>query len=356
MRIVVAILFMLALSFAPFAIKPNVEVVQNGVDSTTLRHRVRIVAAGDLMMHTPQLSAARQQNGEYDFSNTFEFVTPYFQDADIAIVNLETTLAERPPYAGYPCFRSPKAVAGAMRDAGIDVVALANNHCCDGGSSGIRTTIKTLDSLGFKRLGVYADSVDYNCNNILYLKQNNISFAIVNYTYGTNGLPVPRGMIVNRIDTVAMASDFAAAKRRGVDCLVAVVHWGNEYERKPNREQQRLADFMRRHGVDIILGSHPHVVQRVEADSVDGVTLWSMGNFVSNQSKRYCNGGLMGVIDVERVGDGPLRYKLNVVPVWVKRPEYKIIPQPIGDTMQMGAYYRQIYDLFMADTKSLLSI
>ena len=354
MRIIIAIFFMLSMAFAPFAFMPSEEPVVAEVDSTTLLHRVRIVAAGDLMIHTPQLTAARMADGSYDFSKSFEYVAPYFRDADIAIINLETTLAEASPYTGYPCFRSPMVVAEAMRNIGIDIAALANNHCCDGGANGILTTTKALDSMQINRLGVFADSVDYTKNNICYIKHNNISFAFVNYTYGTNGLPVPRGMIVNKIDTVAMARDFAKVARDSVDCLVAIVHWGNEYERRPNRTQRELAEFMRRNGVDVILGSHPHVVQPVEVDSVSGVTLWSMGNFVSNQRKRYCDGGIIGIIDIERIGKGPLRYNLDVVPGWVKRRKYQILPPQVGDTLSMSAYERSSYDLFMSDVKALL--
>lgn len=355
MRIVIAIFFMLLVAFSPFAIKQQTEPILPQVDSTPLRYRLRIVAAGDLMMHTPQLTSARRGDGSYDFSHSMRYVAPYFQDADVAIVNLETTIAQAPPYTGYPCFKSPVAVVQAMRDMGIDIAALANNHCCDGGANGIKTTTKVLDSLGIMHLGTYADSLDYKQNRILYIKHNNISLAVVNYTYGTNGLPTPRGMIVNRLDTISMANDFAIAKSKGVDCLVAIVHWGNEYERKPNKQQRRLAEFMRRNGVDIILGSHPHVVQTVEVDSINGVTLWSMGNFVSNQRKRYCDGGIIGVIDIEREGNTPLRYSLKVVPVWVRRDGYVILPPEVGDTIKMNDYERERYLQFMDDTQRLLS-
>lgn len=355
MRIIIAIFFMLLAAFLPFALPRHTVPVSCEVDSTLVRRHVRIVAAGDLMVHTPQITAARTADGGYDFSHSMEYVAPYFREADVAIVNLETTLSYDAPYSGYPCFRSPLAVAQAVCDMGIDVVAMANNHCCDGGARGITTTAKVLDSLGIFRVGTYVDSLDYKRNNIRYIKHDDISVAIVNYTYGTNGLPVPRGMIVNRLDTVAMARDFSEAKSVGVDCLIAVVHWGNEYERRPNRSQLLLAEFMRRHGVSIILGSHPHVVQKVEVDSVNGVTMWSMGNFVSNQRKRYCDGGIIGVIDIERVGNGPLRYSAEVIPVWVKRAKYVVLPPSVGDTMKMSGTDRAMYQQFMDDTRRLLS-
>lgn len=358
MRIIIAIFVMLLVAFAPFTFRQHATQAptKNDADTTNYLRRVRIVAAGDLMVHTPQITSARTSDGNYDFSKSFEYIKLYFKSADIAILNLETTLSHNHQYTGYPCFKSPIAVAYAMRDIGIDIAALANNHCCDGGAMGVRSTIEVLDSLGIKRLGVYRDSIDYKNNNILYLKQNGISLAFVNYTYGTNGLPTPRGMIINRIDTVAMARDFAAIARDSVDCLTVIIHWGNEYERHPNLHQKKLAEFMHRHGVDIILGSHPHVVQPLEIDVNKGVTLWSMGNFISNQRKRFTDGGIIGVIELEKIGDGPIQYSLDIIPIWVKRPDYKIIPEPIGDTLPMSEYDRFCYERFMTDTKQILSM
>ena len=128
--------------------------------------RARIVAAGDLMQHSPQISAALRQDGRYDYSRSFQYVAPYFQNADLAIVNLETTLSHEGPYTGYPAFCSPAAVADAMRDMNIDVVAMANNHCCDKGGRGIDATCSILDSYGLNRVGVYSDSIDYKVNNV----------------------------------------------------------------------------------------------------------------------------------------------------------------------------------------------
>lgn len=354
MRVFIAILFMLTAAFLPMYFVQNQSnpAIPMQVDSL---YRVRIVAAGDLMIHKPQITAARQTNGEYDFSKSFKYVEPYFKNADLSIINLETTLKEQAPYTGYPCFSSPIATAEAIKQMGVDVVSLANNHCCDKGRNGIKTTLKVLDSLGINRLGVFKDSLDYNDNNILYLKLNSISFAIVNYTYGTNGMPVPKGMIVNNLDTISMARDFKKIARDSVDCLIAVVHWGNEYERQPNKAQKCLEKFMRRHGVDVILGSHPHVVQTVEVDSIKGVTLWSMGNFISNQRKRYCDGGIIGVIDIEKVGKGPLKYELDVIPIWVRRQDYEIIPQAIGDTLPMSDNDKMLFKRFITDTENILS-
>jgi poly-gamma-glutamate synthesis protein (capsule biosynthesis protein) len=246
----------------------------------------------------------------------------------------------------------------------VDLVALANNHCCDKGGRGIDATCGILDSYGIARTGVYTDSIDYKLNRVSYLKRNGVRFAVVNYTYDTNGVPTPKNRIVNRIDTVAIARDLATIDRERVDCVVALMHWGYEYHSQPNREQRRVADFLQRNGVDLIIGSHPHVVQPAERSADGRITLYSLGNFVSNQRKRYCDGGIVAAIDVE-ICDSVLNgkvvatsksYDLKIIPVWVSLPGYVVLPQSVGDTMQMNESARSAYELFISDTKSLLNI
>ncbi len=130
---------------------------------------------------------------------------------------------------------------------------------------------------------------------------------------------MPEGVRVNLIDTVRMAADLAAAREGSPDCIAVCIHWGNEYERQANAEQRRLARFLRRNGADLIVGSHPHVVQPFETDS-SHVVLYSLGNFVSNQRRRYCDGGLMAEIEAVRHPDGRMTYTLDPVPVWVAMP------------------------------------
>ena len=333
-------------------------------DYKVVVHRARIVAAGDLMQHDEQVKAAQKTDSTFDYIPSFRHVADLFREADLAIVNLETTLSDSGPYSGYPAFRSPAAVADAMRDMGIDLAALANNHCCDRSASGIRSTARILDRRGIARIGAYADSVDYKTNNIQYLYGGDLRFAFVNYTYGTNGIPVPRGMVVNHLDTLQMARDLKSIDREAVDCIVAIVHWGNEYERTPNREQRTLAEFMHRHGVDIIIGSHPHVIQATELDERGRPTLYSLGNFVSNQRTRYRDGGLIATIDIEFIDSLHLNrrisrranYSLRLDPVWVHLPDFAVIPTEVGDTMQMNADSRQRYNRFMTDTRQHLGL
>lgn len=360
-----AILLMFVAAFAPLLfVGEDSTATPNGNEWSRVR-KARIVAAGDLMQHRPQIEAAQlTDTTRFDYRPSFRYVAERFREADLAIVNLETTLSERGPYTGYPCFSSPAEVADAMLDMGVDVAALANNHCCDKGASGIKSTAEILDRRGILRIGVYGDSVDYKENNILYIKRCGISFAIVNYTYGTNGINVPKGMVVNHLDSVAIKCDLDMINRDEVDCVIAVVHWGNEYERHANREQKRMADFMHRHGVDLILGSHPHVVQPFDVSDDGGITLYSMGNFVSNQRTQYRDGGVIATIDVTIIehGEGDtlderrVDYNLMLTPVWVHLSDYAVIPPEVGDTMRMNYDSRFRYNRFMKDVREHLGI
>ena len=309
--------------------------------------RVKLWFGGDVMQHLPQVTAAQQGEG-FDYTPVFAALTPRMRAADLAVVNLETTLTRRGRYTGYPLFRSPTALADALRDAGVDVAVLANNHCCDGGAEGIRTTISELDRCGIRHTGVFADSIDYKKNNPLYLKYCGMRLALVNYTYGTNGMPVPEGTVVNLIDTVRMAADLAQARAAGVDFIVACVHWGNEYERRENAGQRALAAFLQRHGVGVVVGSHPHVVQPWTADS-SHVVLYSLGNLVSNQRRRYTDGGLVAAVEAVRHPDGRMDYSLETTPVWVSLPGYRILPPEAADTMSLPA----AYGVFRADVGML---
>lgn len=366
MKNLVAILAMFVAAFMPIFIASTIDVdnIEQEPEVKVIMRKARIVAAGDLMQHMEQVIAARGKDSTYNYTPSFRFVADRFRNADLSIVNLETTLADNGPYSGYPTFRSPTAVADAMQQMGIDLAALANNHCCDRSASGIRSTAKILDQRGIARIGAYPDSLDYKLNNIQYLYGGDMQFAIVNYTYSTNGIPVPKGMVVNMIDTLQMARDLRSIDREQVDCIIAIMHWGNEYERNQNREQMALADFLKRHGVEIIIGSHPHVVQPVEFDKQKGITLYSLGNFVSNQRTRYRDGGLIATIDIEIVDSIYLNqnisshksFDLHLDPVWVHLPDYAIIPREVGDTMSMSADSRMRYNRFMSDVSEHLNL
>lgn len=309
---------------------------------------VRLLFAGDVMQHMPQVHAARRDT-TFDYTEVFAAVRPRFAAADFVVVNLETTLTRTGRYSGYPLFRSPVELADALRAAGVDAAFTANNHCCDGGAEGIRTTAGELDRCGVLRTGSFVDSLDRAERHPLLVERCGVRLALFSYTYGTNGMPVPRGMEVNRIDTLRMADDLARVRGR-VDCIVVGIHWGVEYARRESAEQRLLADFLRRHGADVVIGSHPHVVQPAEADSTH-VTIYSLGNFVSNQRKRYTDGGIMASVEATKHPDGRMTYRLECIPVWVALPGYRILPPEAADTTELPAAYRT----FRQDTAEVLA-
>lgn len=315
---------------------------------------IRLLFGGDFMQHMPQVNAARTPDGSYDYSRSTEYIAPMFREADVAVINLETTISTTGHYSGYPCFASPVEVVDEFETMGIDIALLANNHCCDRMARGIETTIEELNLRNIAHTGVYTDSVDYAQNNILYFERGGVRFALVNYTYGTNGIPVPKGKLVNLIDTTIIKRDLRTIDHDSVACIIACMHWGNEYERHENREQRRLAEVLQREGVDIIIGSHPHVVQPFYADSTN-VLFYSLGNLVSNQQRHYTDGGLIAEVEVIRCDtiEG-LRYRATAHPVWVLCPGYRILPRSVGDTLTMPKASRDLYERFMRETDELL--
>ena len=321
--------------------------------------RARLVFGGDLMQNLPQVNAARNRNGGYDYSESFQYIKPIFEQADLTFVNLEATLNASGRYSGYPLFRSPLELADAMSNTGIDVALMANNHVFDGGKQGVLTTLSMLDSLGIRHTGVFTDSHDFHAHHPLYFQVNGLRLALLNYTYGTNGLPTPEGIYINRIDSLVIIRDIAQIDRRTTDGVIVFFHWGNEYSRQPNAEQKSLADLCHRHGVEIVIGSHPHVIQPIsfqeEADgSIRNVTVYSLGNLVSNQRERYQNGGIIVAIDVLKEHNQPLSLKPLYIPIWVKLPKYRILTPSVADTLPMSAAERKSYDQFIDDTNQLL--
>lgn len=253
---------------------------------------IRIAISGDAMHHLPQINAARHNGDTLNYDYLFSSISKVWKSADFAVVNLETTLAPNPPYYGYPCFRSPIEFLTALKKAGVTTIALANNHCVDMSASGVRHTIKALSQHNLAGVGLSADTTR---NVIAWLKKDNISVALLNYTYGTNGLPIPKGMQANLIDTTLMRQDCNRARAEGADFVIPLLHWGYEYHTTEHREQQQLALWCRSLGMDYIIGSHPHVVQPVDTHSR---VVYSLGNLVSAQYMPYTQGGITIILEL----------------------------------------------------------
>jgi len=288
--------------------------------------RLKLVFAGDIMGHDEQITGAWDARiNDYDYEPTFRYVKPYIEKADIAIANLEVTLAG-PPYKGYPAFSSPDALALAARDAGFDIFIQANNHALDRGKNGFTRTLQQLNSFNIIHTGTFSDSTDRGLNYPLIIRKNGIRIALLNYTYGTNGIVIQKPLIINRIDTAVIRKDLYKASLAEPDFTIVTVHWGEEYQRDENRDQQRLAAFMLKHGADAIIGSHPHVVQPVKlypsADSSENhIVVYSQGNFVSNQRAQYKDGGIMVEINLLKTEEKTTVEEFNYMPAWVFRDD-----------------------------------
>lgn len=258
--------------------------------------QVKLLFVGDVMQHGGQIQGAHNAKKDaYDYRDCFQFVKPFISEADIAIANLEVTHAGK-PYKGYPQFSAPPELSEGLVDAGFDVILTSNNHSCDGGAKGVTKTLDVLDKLGVKHTGTFRNKAEREQNYPLMVEKNGLKVAVLNYTYGTNGLSVAAPLIINYIDSTVMKADFKKAKTLGADIIICTMHWGTEYQSLPNDYQKKWEAFCYRQGADMVIGGHPHVLQPVVQKTIAGeekLTAWSLGNFVSNQRDRYTDGGMM---------------------------------------------------------------
>lgn len=272
-----------------------------------------IVFAGDAMQHIAQIEAARRSDGSYDYSGYFDAVTPYVSGADYAVLNLETPLGGK-PYTGYPCFCAPDSYAGELKKAGFDLFLTANNHTLDRRHKGLIRTVQVLDSLGISHVGTYPDAESRLKALPLIKDINGFKVGFLNYTYGTNGIPVTGDVVVDFIDRNVISRDVEAARAAGAELIAVCMHWGVEYVMLPNNEQRRLADFLTDLGVDMIIGGHPHVIQpmeirRSEKYDKNVFLCYSLGNYISNMKRRDTRGGAMARVTLHRDSLGNARVK-----------------------------------------------
>lgn len=321
-----------------------------------------LLFAGDIMGHDTQIESARQMGGgTHDYSSCFQYVKPYISAADIAIGNLEVTFAG-PPYKGYPAFSSPDALAYAIRDAGFDVLVNANNHAIDRGKAGLERTLDVLDSLGIIQTGVFRNPAERRTTYPLIIEKNNIRLALLNYTYGTNGIRVTAPNIVNYIDTAQVRKDLEKAATARPDYTIVLMHWGLEYERTENRQQRQLARFLLEHGADAIIGSHPHVVQPIRMYG-NHLVVYSKGNMISNQRKRYTDGGILVDLTLEK-SDSTRMTGYSYLPIWVHKAKTKkgtafsLVPAAMDSaffrTMLITAEDASAMQTFLQDTRENL--
>ncbi|OLS38569.1 CapA family protein [Bacillus sp. MRMR6] len=268
-----------------------------------ITEKITIGAIGDILIHDTVYKDAFS-GSQYNFNPIFEKVKSILETPDILTANQESMLGGvEIGVSSYPMFNSPHEVADALVNTGVDIVSLANNHTLDKGERGILSATDYLNSIGLPHVGSFLNEEDRK--KLRILKKNGINLAFLSYTYGTNGIPIPNGkdFLVNLINRDQMKEEIHRAKQEA-DVVVMSIHWGNEYQRIPTSEQKELANFLANEGVDIIFGSHPHVLQPMEwietADGRKSFVIYSLGNFISGQIWDYKDIGGMATVEITK--------------------------------------------------------
>jgi poly-gamma-glutamate capsule biosynthesis protein CapA/YwtB (metallophosphatase superfamily) len=329
------------LSYNYLSISLNYTDEENAIEKKDTLITAAINVVGDLMCHSTQFNYAHVKDDSFDFNGVFSEVKQYLNDADFTIGNFETVLAgKKKGYSGYPYFNAPDDFLLAIKEAGFDLLVNANNHSIDKGAKGVERTIKKMDELGINHTGSYLSQNDRDSIRIFNI--NGIHLAILAYSYSTNGVPIPKGKqyIINLIDYDLIEKDIAKARNKRVDIVLVYFHFGEEYQRVPNSFQKEVINHTINAGADIIIGSHPHVVQPVDyfktnnANLDTGFVAYSLGNFISNQRWKYSDAGVIVKINVSKniLSDSVYLSGISYLPTWVfkgktkKGREYIILP------------------------------
>jgi len=336
--------------------------------SDSLTHELSLLFIGDIMGHGPQITAAYNSDTKnYSYNSVFKYVSPQIEQSDFCMANLEVTLAG-PPFKGYPQFSSPDQLAFSCKNAGIDALVTSNNHSCDRGDKGILRTISVLDSIDILHTGTFKDSNDRKANNPLIIEQNCIRVAFLNYTYGTNGLKNHYPAMVNRLDKKVIKADIEAAKKLNPDKIIVVTHWGLEYKPQPSTTQIEMGKFIFEAGADIIVGSHPHVLEKMiwekktDTKTKEEVIVYSLGNFVSNQRARTKDGGAMFQLTLEKTNGITSIKSTGYYLTWVYTPmenkikKYYILPAAWYENKPEFFDNKESFNkmkLFLSDSRAL---
>ena len=287
-----------------------------------------LTAVGDIMCHNTQyIDAYNSNTGKYDFSYVFDDINHYIKNSDITVANLETTFAgEDKGYSNYPRFNTPDALAYNLKKLGVDVISTAGNHSLDYGFDGLSRTIDVLNLADISHVGTYKTQEERDTIVFKYVK--GIKIAFINYAYGTNGITIPsdKTFCINLIDKDLIKKDIENAKSQNADMIVASVHWGTEYSTVPNDTQNELADFLFQNGVNIILGTHPHVLQKMEKRTVtledgttqDGFIIYSLGNFISDQNAKNTRTSIILDLKITKHADNSISIdEVNYTPIYM---------------------------------------
>lgn len=268
---------------------------------TRKEYNLSLVMVGDALYHSGAYKDGLQKDGTYNYDSQLKDIAPIIADYDLAYYNQETILGGTElGLSNYPCFNSPQEVGDAFIKAGFNLVSLANNHSMDRGEKAIiNSTAYWRNKVGVMTAGSYDSFEDQARSHIG--EKNGITYAFLAYTYGTNGIPVPKGKeyLVNVFDKETAKEEIEAVRDK-VDVVLVAMHWGVEYTHTPTKEQKEQAEFLADLGVDVIIGSHPHVIQPIEHIG-DTVVIYSLGNFISGQDGLMKRIGLLSSLEIRKV-------------------------------------------------------
>lgn len=282
------------------------EAAAAAVQAEAVTTKINIAAVGDIMCYDEQIADAKQADGTYDFAPAFAAIKPYLETADITVGNLELNFCGADAgYSGKPGFNAPESLATALKDAGFDLMQTANTYSILHGLNGLSSTIRYLTENKLEHVGTYYAQTDRDSNGVYVKNISGIRVAFFGYTKGVNNMTLPEGSEFcvdllykdynsnyEEIDKDALLHSIQLAKDKKADVIVAMLHWGGEFEQEPSDSQKEIADFLFQNGVDVILGSHSHEIGPMETRTVtvDGkektvFVAYSLGNFFSSMDQ-----------------------------------------------------------------------
>lgn len=355
-----------------FSTKKSEETTQVSQDITEPQEKTSpitatILSAGDVIMHDPFLDSNHylDENGSYDYTNIFDYTRDLYQNADYAVVNMESTISDS-NYQGFPLFRAPAAIATALSDVGADLCLLANNHIYDNFDDGLSLTINAVEKNSMSSIGVRKSTTE---KKYLVKEINGIKVGFFNYVYETgpmNGQEISINAIPVSSESAPLINSFSyddletfygeiqqsleEMKKDGVEYTIAYLHWGEEYQTTENKTQETIAAQLCELGIDALIGGHPHVVQPVDLlTNTSGdhqmLCVYSLGNHLSNQYRErmgdteptgHTEDGLMIELVLEKIEDQSVSLAdVEFIPTWVYRtpdvgedenPEFFILP------------------------------
>lgn len=339
----------------------------NETDAIGSDNQVTLLAVGDNLIHIEVVESGEQIDGSYNFDHLYDNIIEDISAADIAIINQETILGGSDfPYSGYPAFNSPTEIGDSIVKAGFDVVLHATNHTLDKKLPGLLNTFTFWKQYPhIKILGINETKEEQE--EIDIIEKNNIKIAMLNYTYGLNGYKMPSNMpyLVNMLDYDQMERDIKKA-REVADFIIVFPHWGTEYVYEPVKTQIDLAKFYFDNGVDLVIGTHPHVLEPVEwmkSNDHEMLIYYSLGNFISYQKEApRMLGGMADITIVKNEDDtyisdagitaivthyenGPSDYNYGIYKLKDYTPELAS-KHGVSDLAKNGPMdYYEIYDL-----------